>query len=210
LRARSILLAAALALVAAASGGCDRGASAKGGSARFDLPADSEAVVGALHEFELVERSGRAVRLADLRGAPFVLAFVFTTCSGPCPRISGAMSELQRELAGSPVRLVTVSVDPETDTPEVLSRYARSLGADPERWLFLTGDERQIDALALSALAARAKDPSAPVGMQVTHSTRLLVVDAAGRIRGLYPGETGEGRQAARERALWLAGHPGR
>ena len=149
-------------------------------------------VVGA---FELVERSGAKVSRDSLLGRPWVASFLFTRCTGPCPRVAGTLRALQARLEKSSARIVTFSVDPEWDTPEVLRRYAADLGADPKRWLFLTGDEKTIHELSrkgfLSA-AERAPPGAAPIGEQVSHSTRLVAVDKKGRVRGYYAGESEE------------------
>src|SRR5262245_31476896 len=101
-------------------------------------PADDD--LGEVADFALTERGGETVHRADLLGKVWVAAFGFTRCTGPCPQVSGTMARLQAELAGQPeVRLVSFSVDPDHDTPEVLRGYAQRFGADPQRWLFLTG-----------------------------------------------------------------------
>lgn len=176
-----------------------------GESPRIDAEADGDFVGPTLADFAMTASDGREVTLASLAGAPFVLDFVFTTCSGPCPRMTDGMAELQGDLADTPVRLVSVSVDPETDTLERLSAYAEARHADPERWHFLRGDEAQVEALAASVSLAVQRDPEADLGMQVSHATRFLVVDGAGRVRGYYDGLTPEGRAAAVARARWLA-----
>ena len=160
----------------------------------------------ALADFALIERSGREVTRADLLGRPVILDFIFTTCTGPCPSMSAGLAQLQETLAGKPVRLLSVSVDPELDTPEVLSAYADDLGADPEQWWFLTGAEDQIVQLATSVYMTpqRAADGEARLGEQVTHSTKFVVLDGDGVVRGFYDGQTAEGRQGAAERALHL------
>ena len=86
----------------------------------------------------------------SLLGRPWVAGFVFTRCSGPCPKITGTMRRLQDELSGVDARLVSFSVDPEWDTPDVLRAYADAVGADRERWWFLTGDRSAIYALISS------------------------------------------------------------
>jgi protein SCO1 len=191
--------AAVLAVAISACGGRESSGS---GSV---LARDSDFAGPKLASFVLTERSGRTARLEDLAGKPFVLDFVFTTCSTICPVMSGSMSRLQNALADTDVRLVSVTVDPETDTPEVLADYATKFGADAERWWFLTGTEEQIDALVSSVQLAREKDPNAPIGMQVTHSSRLIVVDGQGVVRGYFDGQGEEGVRAAEERARWLA-----
>src|SRR5437867_913183 len=89
--------------------------------------------LGEVADFALTERSGETVHRADLLGKVWVAAFGFTRCTGPCPQVSGTMARLQAELAGQPdVRLVSFSVDPDHDTPEVLREYAQRFGADPQ------------------------------------------------------------------------------
>src|SRR5271157_3439596 len=84
--------------------------------------------------FELVERSGRQVSEADFADRVCIVSFIFTRCQLSCPRISSLMKSLQPRLEGSNVLLVSLSVDPEHDTPEVLAGYARGFDADPKRW----------------------------------------------------------------------------
>jgi cytochrome oxidase Cu insertion factor (SCO1/SenC/PrrC family) len=206
---RAISLAAALAVAALVCGGCADDSSASSRST-YAVAADDAWVGPELFNFALVERSERELGLAELRGAPFVFDFIFTQCSGPCPRMSAQMRKLQDELAGTSVRLVSFSVDPQHDTPQVLAGYAQLFGADAQRWLFLTGEEAQIDRLAASVQLARARDADAPAGERVSHSTKLLVADGRGRVRGYYEGENEDGRQAAAARARWLAAHPER
>jgi len=95
--------------------------------------------------FTLKERSGKTVRLEDLRGKVWVASFFFTACSRACGPMNANLAELHRALADRPdILLVSISVNPEQDTPETLSAYAKALGADPKRWLFLTGNEADI------------------------------------------------------------------
>lgn len=158
-----------------------------------------------LADFALVERSGRAVRRGDLAGRTLVLDFIFTTCAGPCPALSAGMTELQAELAGTDVLLVSVTVDPKNDSLERLGQYAWRFGADPQRWLFLRGEPDQLAALARSVSLSLSDDPSAQPGFQVTHSTKLLVIDGAGYVRGYYDGLAPDERGRAAARARWLA-----
>jgi cytochrome oxidase Cu insertion factor (SCO1/SenC/PrrC family) len=106
-------------------------------------------VYGALPDFALVERSGRPVRRSDLKGKIWVASFIFTNCADECPLMTAEMARLQAEVAAvEDMRLVSITVDPERDTPAVLSQYAERFTADPERWLFLTGDKEAIYRLA--------------------------------------------------------------
>ncbi len=81
-------------------------------------------------DFSFTERSGKTVTKQDLLGKPWIVGFIFTRCAGPCPQVSGQMSLLQDALADEDVRLVTMTVDPDYDTPEILTRYAKAYGAD--------------------------------------------------------------------------------
>ena len=198
------LACAALGLGLILGTGCSR-ESAAGHSGSLARPADDDWVGPRLAEFAMIERSGREVDQAQLAGRVAVLDFVFTTCAGPCPVMSASMSALQDDLADTDVQLVTVTVDPQTDTLEVLGEYADRFGADPERWLFLRGDDAQLEALASSVALAFQVDPTADVGFQVAHSTRFVVVDGQGYVRGYYDGTTPEGRAQAAARARWLA-----
>jgi protein SCO1/2 len=203
--ARGANRGAAWALLAALLlGACGESEARRG--EHLDRAADDAWVGARLADFRMTASDGREVALATLAGAPFVLDFVFTTCTGPCPRMSESMAALQRELADTPVRLVSVSVDPQTDTLDVLAAYAKTHGADPERWHFLRGDERGVLELATSVLLAVQRNPDADAGMRVTHNSRFVVVDGEGRVRGYYEGTTDEGRAAAAARARWLVG----
>jgi protein SCO1/2 len=202
-RARALRVGA-LALAAALAGAaCGR--SNAGQESPLAVAADDDYAGPRLADFRMTASDGREVSLDSLAGAPFVLDFVFTTCSGPCPRMTAGMAELQSALADTPVRLVSVSVDPETDTLERLAAYGAERGADFERWHFLRGDEAQVVALAASVSLGVQRDRAADLGMQVAHSTRFLVVDGQGRVRGYYEGTSPEGRAATIARARWLA-----
>src|SRR5712691_5934401 len=102
--------------------------------------------LGTLPTFHLVERSGRAVGLVDLRGQPWVADFIFTQCAGVCPAMTARMARLRRELPAG-VRSVSITVDPAHDTAPVLARYAAAFGAD-EGWLFLTGPQADLYLLS--------------------------------------------------------------
>jgi cytochrome oxidase Cu insertion factor (SCO1/SenC/PrrC family) len=169
-------------------------------------PSDSDERFGEVKPFELVDQAGRTVTLDTLRGRPWIAAFTFTRCTGPCPSIYANMRHLQDDLAGSDVRLVSFSVDPLHDTPEVLARHAEALGADTARWWFLTGDLEALRRVSFqSFLLPFERDETQPVGQIVTHKTLLTVVDRSGAIRGYYDGQTADGAALARERALHVA-----
>lgn len=100
---------------------------------------------GEVPDFALLEHSGKQVRRADLLGKVWIVNFIFTRCTAECPLMSSQMARLQDSLAREPdVRLVSITVDPEHDTPAVLARYAQNFAAQPQRWWFLTGDKAAI------------------------------------------------------------------
>jgi cytochrome oxidase Cu insertion factor (SCO1/SenC/PrrC family) len=152
-------------------------------------PADD---LGTVDSFALTERSGKTIHRDDLSGKFWIASFIFTRCSGPCPQVSGTMARLQKELVGQPdVMLVTFSVDPEHDKPEVLREYAKNFGADPERWLFLTGPQDDLYHLIIDSFhlgVQQAKGSARVPGREVTHSTSLMLVDRKGHIRGKFDG----------------------
>jgi protein SCO1/2 len=147
-------------------------------------------VLGTVPEFTLTNRDGRTVRSADLAGSPWIADFVFTRCPASCPMMTSRMARLVAELpADAGVRFVSFSVDPEHDTPEVLQRYAASFKA-PARWLFLTGDGRQIYRLSQEGFKlgvdANPQAGGDETAEPILHSTRFVLVDGEGRIRGYY------------------------
>jgi protein SCO1/2 len=138
-------------------------------------------VLAQLPDFRLPERSGKTLGLADLKGQVWIADFIFTRCPGPCPRMTSKMASLQRDLQSEDsLRLVSISVDPEFDTPEVLAKYAARYQAKEGRWFFLTGDKAAIHDLAKSGFLVGGVD-------DVTlHTTRFVLIDREGRVRGYY------------------------
>lgn len=140
---------------------------------------------GTVPPFQLTNHFGQPFGSANLSGRIWIADFVFSTCPGPCPMISSRMSELQRPLEDSDVHLVTFTVDPEKDTPEVLREYAAKLDARPGRWDFLTGPKTAIYDLTRHGFKLAVDDGTAETGGPV-HSTRAVLVDRRGNIRGYY------------------------
>jgi protein SCO1/2 len=143
-----------------------------------------------LGEFSLTDRTGRPVTRADLSNQWLVVNFVFTSCSISCQQVSHHMAEIQRLTDGQPdVRLVSFSVDPRTDTPEVLAEFGRKFGADTNRWLLLTGEKPVLYSVIESSFLNRSAAPEwsgMPGGF--VHAERIAVVDAAGRLRAFFDG----------------------
>jgi protein SCO1/2 len=143
--------------------------------------------------FQLTERTGEDFGLAQLRGHYWVANFFYTTCPGPCAALSAKMGEVQEAVAAwEDVRLVSISSDPEKDTPAVLRGYAETFKAGP-RWFFLTGKKDAIYELANKGFLLSLTEDPANKTEPITHATRLVLVDRAGAIRGYYDGMTSDG-----------------
>jgi cytochrome oxidase Cu insertion factor (SCO1/SenC/PrrC family) len=120
-------------------------------------------VYGRVPEFSLTERSGRLVEASNLQGKVWIADFIYTHCTDTCPLQSAQMARLQTEYRDTPdLRLVSITVDPGRDTPQVLARYAARFGADPARWLFLTGEKGAIFRLAREGFRLGVEEPAAP------------------------------------------------
>ena len=137
-------------------------------------------VIRAVPDFTLTDQDGKTVTKEDLRGKIWIADFIFTRCQGPCPLMTARMLEMQRALVKAPeIKLVSVTVDPEPDTPEVLQAYAAANKADPQRWKFLTGDKAVIEKLVTEGFMQHlAEENGEPV-----HGTMFLVVDGNGMVR---------------------------
>lgn len=140
---------------------------------------------GTVPTFQLTNQNGHPFGSTQLRGKIWIADFIYTTCPGPCPMISSRMSELQKPLEKTDVHLVSFTVDPAKDTPEVLRGYAEKLQAQPGRWDFLTGSQSSIYDISRNGFKLAISDGSEDVGLPV-HSTRMILVDRRGAIRGYY------------------------
>jgi protein SCO1/2 len=170
-------------------------------------------VYGEVPDFRLTERSGRPVGRAELLGKVWLANFIYTQCTETCPIQTAWLARLQPEFARTAdFRLVSITVDPEHDTVTALRRYAEQYGADPDRWLFLTGEKRAIYQLAKAGFHLGVVDPNDPgqaAGLLrwleptpafathgskglIMHSSRLVLVDRRARVRAYHlPEEDG-------------------
>jgi len=145
----------------------------------------------AVPAFEFTDQSGAPFGSENLKDKIWVANFIFTRCKGPCPLISTRMADLNTKLnkLRDGVVLVSFTVDPDYDTPEVLSKYGEMLGADPAHWKFLTGDSGAIKEFVVKGLLQPlSKEPDGTPA----HSQRFVVVDGEGWIRGFQNGEDPE------------------
>lgn len=143
--------------------------------------------------FVLTERSGKQITNRELSGKIWIADFIYTTCPGPCPIMTASMAKLQDALAqDSNVQLVSFSVDPMTDTPGALAKYADLYHADANRWWFLTGPEKPMYDLIQNGFRLAVMDnsgqPLQDGQFKVTHSTNIVLVDPDGNVRGFYDG----------------------
>lgn len=139
-------------------------------------------IPGRMVDFTLTDQLGRTVTRETLLGRPWVANFIFSSCPTHCPATLAQLHELQRRLHATDVRLVTITVDPATDTVAKMAELAKAFGADPDRWLFLTGDLAEIHKVIVEGF----QQPMVANPMLLAHSLNLMHVDANGRIVGKY------------------------
>lgn len=145
--------------------------------------------LGQAPEFLLVNRDGRQVDSAELLGSPWVADFIFTRCALSCPRMTERMLGLEAMEPGG-LRRVSFSVDPEYDSPQVLQLYADSWGITDPSWLFLTGEKGSVRRLVTEGFKLGLDDEPPPGAASpdepILHSTRFVLVDGTGVVRGYY------------------------
>ena len=142
----------------------------------------TETVAVSVPDFRLTNQQGEPLGLSDMAGKIWVADFIFTNCPTICPAMTQEMARLQSEFIADPIYFVSFSVDPERDTPKVLSRYALAYGADNRRWHFLTGDKAKIYQLAEQGFSLAAGHK----GSEILHSPRFVLVNADGNIHDFY------------------------
>lgn len=150
-------------------------------------------------DFELTDQYGRSFSSAQMRGNITVVDFFFTRCGTICPKISSELTRVQGVFNDNDiVMLVSMTIDPKHDTTEVLNTYADEYGAQKDKWFFLTGDKRQIYDLAIKGFKLPVADASEydpnikDIDETFIHSEKLLLIDKAGYIRGIYDGTNKE------------------
>lgn len=154
----------------------------------FDLP-----VIGQVKDFALTNQLNQPVSLSHLAGKIWVGNVIFTRCPGPCAKLTREMAQLQKLLPKDPtVQLVTLTADPDFDTPKVLQAYGKNFGADETNWMLLTGPKPVLYRLAINDLLLAVSEK--PVNERefdndlFVHSTKFVLVDKHGRIRGVFEG----------------------
>ena len=147
-------------------------------------------VLSNVPDFSFRDQEGRVVTGKDLVGKVYVAEYFFTTCRGICPKLNTNMKKLATDYANEPdFRLLSYTVDPETDSIGRMKHYADSLGADPSRWFFLTGRKDSLYHLARSGyLLDDPKNNALNINEQFLHTQFLALVDKGGRVRKIYDG----------------------
>jgi len=145
---------------------------------------------GALPAFSLLDAGGQPFGDQDLKGTVYIANTFFCSCVTICPFMMKQVASVQKRLedAGSSLRLVSITVDPENDTPEVLSKYGEELQVDPSRWILLTGELAVIHHLVVRGFRTAMGEPvvSDDGSYDITHSGKLFLVDGEGHVRGFW------------------------
>jgi protein SCO1 len=150
-------------------------------------------VLGALPAFSLTDQRGQPFGTRELAGKVWVADFIFTSCEAICPLLSQRMAEVGRrgKRLGPDFHLVSISVDPDRDTPERLAAYGARFGANPASWSFLTGPIPTLEAAVVQGFkVGMGREPAADGGLgawQIFHGENLVLVDRRLRIRGYFP-----------------------
>jgi protein SCO1/2 len=151
--------------------------------------------LGRIPSFEMPDQRGRLVSDRALRGRAAVVDFFFASCTTSCPMLTARMLSLEKTIEERerglgrrlPVHLVSITLDPENDTPDVLNQYAARFSIDADRWSFLSGRSSDLDRVVVQGFKTTFEraDPSAGIAT-IMHGEWLVLVDAGGTIRGYY------------------------
>jgi protein SCO1/2 len=159
-------------------------------SQELRTPTHTLAALGMVPDFTLTKQDNTTLSLKDMKGKIWVAGLIFTHCEGTCPMLTQAMASLQQSLMkkNTGVELVSISVDPNNDSPERLTAYAKIYGADTKTWSFLTGPVSTIYSLAKNGFKLTVDSAKADIKEPVAHSNRFVLIDKSGVIRGYYDG----------------------
>jgi len=160
---------------------------------------DGEEVVDTVYStippFSFVNQDGDTVSEKMIEGKIYITDFFFTTCPTICPVMKRQMIKVFNDIKGKPdVMILSHSIDPEHDTPQVLKKYAQDLGIEGKQWQFLTGQKEKIYEIGQQSYLATAKEDKSAEGGYI-HSGAFILVDKEKRVRGMYDGTTEEGTQ---------------
>jgi|GEM_PF-338231 len=192
-RPSTALLASIPAFLTLPLSGCENSTDTQGGAAAIVVATKETGplpVLGQVPAFSFTNEEGETFGSKDLSGKPYLAAFMFTRCPSICPQLTAKMKEVSDSLADGEqeLRLVSFSVDPENDTPEVLKAYAKKHHADLPHWSFLTGDYKLIAKTAEQSfkLALSGEIDEKKPHLGITHGSHLVLVDGNGNLRGYF------------------------
>lgn len=153
-----------------------------------------------LPDFALTDQDERTFGSEQLKGKVWVADFMFTRCNGICPMLSANMQAVQTQLQNhdrwNDVRLVSISVDSDNDTPAVLREYAQRFQAEPGQWVFLTGQRETVWPLIENGFKLMVGEDPDNEAMPYSHSGKFALIDQQGRVRAYHDGTTPQGRDA--------------
>lgn len=156
----------------------------------IDSTSDKPDNFGPAPSFTLLNQDATPVTLDTYKGKAVIVSFIFTRCTGPCPLISSQMATLSHKLAQGAdhdrVALVSISVDPDFDTPPVLKAYAQRFEANTNRWSFLTGSRKDIWDMVSKGFKLALMDQPEDTSSPILHTTKLVLIDPQGQVRGYY------------------------
>jgi len=148
---------------------------------------------GYVPSFSLTNQFNKPFNQDSLKGSVWVADLIFTSCGGTCPIITSKMASLQKRIATyNDVKLVSVSVDPNTDKPTVLAKYAKEHNADTKQWSFLTGPVHTVYTLAKEGFHLAVDSAHEDLNAPLTHSEKFVLVDKSGHIEKYYNGTSDE------------------
>lgn len=159
-------------------------------------------------DFSFLDRSGRIFSSSELKGKVWAADFIFTNCAGTCPLLTSQMIILKKQWGNDPgFKLVSFTVDPARDTVEVLKKYADNCGADQNQWFFLTGKKEELyKVIGEGFKLTAAPDEKGEKGFEFIHTTRMVLVDGNGMVRGFYDAESAEDLPKLHQDIVYLMG----
>lgn len=143
-----------------------------------------------VRSFSFINQDGKTITNEDVKGKIYVVEYFFTTCKGICPKMNENMNKVYKAFKGNnEVMILSHTVDPQKDTVAAMKEYSLRFEADPQQWLFLTGDKKELyDMARYSYLVTAADTTVKDISQDFIHTDRFVLVDGTGHIRGQYEG----------------------
>ncbi|MDG2408794.1 MAG: SCO family protein [Pirellulales bacterium] len=199
---RSLAIVVLLVFISGCSQGDSKSKSNKPPVQKTSSQSSELPILVQLPDFALRDQTGESFGSEQLKDKLWIANFVFTRCPTTCPIQTRNLAKFQKQLkkipGGEQIELVSITVDPNFDTSAVLADYAKLMQADPERWHFLTGSREDIWDLCKKGFKLAVDDAPPEAPSPIMHSSRMMLVDREGQIRGFYEGTTREGMNELR------------